>query len=288
MRSFTRNQTDAFLETAKAFFDVARIVRPETFSDISQGGAKCFAVWDRNIPCSNCVSERALKEEKRLTKFEFIGKDIYYVVATPVLVDGEKVSLELVAKIDGDVAINSYGYNEFIDKISKYNDALTKDGMTGLYNKQYLVDHIEHMIASKSERRMGVIMCDIDEFKSINDKFGHLMGDRILSAVAKVLINHTAENEDMFSARFGGDEFVVLLHDANRQTINNLVTGIKHDIHVIDRDYPDFIVSLSVGTACETDGIEKADLLAEADRELYADKLKHHKTKFGVTPASRK
>lgn len=287
MQSFTRDQIDTFIETAKAFFDVVRIVRPETFCDVSLGDAKCFAVWDKSIPCSNCVSERALREEKRLTKFEFIGKDIYYVVATPILVDGEKGSLELVAKINGDVAINAYGYNKFIDRISKYNDALTKDGMTGLYNKQYFVNHIEHMIASKSSRHMGVIMCDIDEFKSINDKFGHLMGDQILSAIAKVLIKHTAENKDMFSARFGGDEFAILLHDTDRQTIDKLVTEIKHDIHVIDRNHPDFIVSLSVGTACETDVIGKTDLLAEADREHYADKLKHHKYKFGVTPASR-
>lgn len=147
----------------------------------------------------------------------------------------------------------------------------TRDQLTGLYNRHYLADTLSKKVShcKRHNEALSVIMVDIDHFKNVNDTFGHLMGDLILKAVAKVL-GESARKEDI-AARFGGEEFVLVLDNCTaedamikaeklRKAIQSLMTqGIE--------------TTASFGVAQLTENIQRyEDLLKNADTALYIAK----------------
>jgi diguanylate cyclase (GGDEF)-like protein len=90
-----------------------------------------------------------------------------------------------------------------------------RDPMTGLYNRRFLEDFIENLTASikRRETTLGVLMCDVDFFKQVNDNYGHDVGDQILKELANIL--RQASRSSDFVIRYGGEEFVILLPDAD-------------------------------------------------------------------------
>jgi diguanylate cyclase (GGDEF)-like protein len=94
-------------------------------------------------------------------------------------------------------------------------DSALKDPLTGLYNRRFLQDHANHVISGvlRRKRTLGLIMCDLDYFKQVNDQYGHDAGDLVLKETA-ILINKGVRDADIV-VRFGGEEFFILLIDIN-------------------------------------------------------------------------
>jgi len=94
-------------------------------------------------------------------------------------------------------------------------ESALKDPLTGLYNRRFLQDHANHVISGVLRRKktLGLIMCDLDYFKQVNDQYGHDVGDLVLKETA-VLINKGVRDTDIV-IRFGGEEFFILLIDIN-------------------------------------------------------------------------
>ncbi len=94
-------------------------------------------------------------------------------------------------------------------------ESALKDPLTGLYNRRFLQDHANHVISGVLRRKktLGLIMCDLDYFKQVNDQYGHDVGDLVLKETA-VLINKGVRDTDIV-IRFGGEEFFILLVDIN-------------------------------------------------------------------------
>lgn len=94
-------------------------------------------------------------------------------------------------------------------------DSALKDPLTGLYNRRFLQDHANHIISGTLRRKktLGLIMCDLDYFKQVNDQYGHDVGDMVLKETA-TLINKGVRDADIV-VRFGGEEFFILLTDIN-------------------------------------------------------------------------
>lgn len=94
-------------------------------------------------------------------------------------------------------------------------ESALKDALTGLYNRRFLQDHASHLISGVLRRKktLGLIMCDLDYFKQVNDQYGHDVGDLVLKETA-VLINKGVREADIV-IRFGGEEFFILLVDIN-------------------------------------------------------------------------
>ena len=115
----------------------------------------------------------------------------------------------------------------------------------------------------------GIIVCDVNGLKQINDTFGHTAGDRLLQTVAQML-KKVAGGEQL--ARIGGDEFVILLPGASQNEIAKIVAAIKReqDHDTMDSEYP---LSVSVGYAHRADhGHSMSELFARADAMMYAEK----------------
>jgi diguanylate cyclase (GGDEF)-like protein len=127
----------------------------------------------------------------------------------------------------------------------------------------------------RAKNPVAVLVCDLDGFKQINDRFGHLEGNRLLQMVANTLKEHCREYD--YVARMGGDEFVLvfpgLTGRALEQRIADLENAIKVGSNIICGEP---LVSLSVGAANYPDDSTDAEgLLAEADHRMYSAKEKH-------------
>lgn len=163
------------------------------------------------------------------------------------------------------------------------------DPLTGLSNRAYLNERLAHIIKYAERRsyyRFAVLFLDLDEFKVVNDRFGHSVGDRFLKEVARRLESHTRSMDTL--ARLGGDEFVILLED---------IKGLQEAVQVAERvqahladvfDLSDVKVSTSasIGIVCNDYRYENPeDVLRDADIAMYSAKAtgKAHYQVFSLT-----
>lgn len=154
----------------------------------------------------------------------------------------------------------------------KLNDAAYKDSLTGLLNRQGLNNHSKLILGEfgRSERQCSVVYFDIDNFKSINDTYGHATGDVVLSKVAR-LSNDVLRPGDQ-SARWGGEEFVAILPDCDISEAAVVADRIRASI--ADHEFPMLSgnVTVSLGVAERLDNESLDELLYQADTALYAAK----------------
>jgi diguanylate cyclase (GGDEF)-like protein/putative nucleotidyltransferase with HDIG domain len=164
-----------------------------------------------------------------------------------------------------------------IENAVKYQQAessATTDFLTGLPNARSLFLHLDAEISrcKRSSGRLAVIVCDLDGFKQVNDRFGHLTGNRVLQMVAAGLRECSREYD--FVARMGGDEFVLVIPELRPETIQVKIKQISEMVRAIGREVcGDGVLDLSLGEAYyAADGLQAEDLLAEADRRMYVMK----------------
>ena len=144
-----------------------------------------------------------------------------------------------------------------------------KDILTGVYNRKILYD-------KKLTDYKFFFFIDINQFKQINDTYGHLIGDEILKIIAKRLENVFKE-EDLI-IRYGGDEFLVCLKDNNSVSIDNVKERIKNIINkeIIFKDQK-IKISASIGTFVKNENEPLNVIIEKADELMYKDKMKNRK-----------
>jgi len=164
-----------------------------------------------------------------------------------------------------------------IENALKYEQAensATTDYLTDLPNARSLFLQLERELArcKRGNTGLAVMVCDMDGFKQINDRFGHLEGNRVLRLFAQAL-KHSCRDYD-YVARMGGDEFVVVAPGLSVDSANKKVHQLRELAQQAGREVcGEDILSLSTGFALyPTDGADAEALLAEADRRMYVEK----------------
>ena len=157
-----------------------------------------------------------------------------------------------------------------------YEDArklADRDPLTGFYNHRYLHERLgeEVVRAQRARRPLSVLMLDLDDFKLVNDTFGHLFGDRVLTWTAE-LIRSTLRASDV-PARYGGDEFAIILPETDgddaRSAAERILEAFRDRPFVGEHRGP-VPIAASIGVATyPTDGRTPTDLIAAADQALY-------------------
>jgi diguanylate cyclase (GGDEF)-like protein len=163
-------------------------------------------------------------------------------------------------------------------KYQQAEDSATTDYLTGLPNARSLFVHLSRELARcrRTSTTLAVMVCDLDNFKQINDLYGHLEGDNLLRDFAGHLREICRDYD--YVARMGGDEFVIVApglsqeaSDEKSSRLNRL--AVEAGKKIAGRE----LVGLSVGTAfCPEDSFDVERLLAEADRRMYSMKKLHH------------
>ncbi|MDT8903131.1 HD domain-containing phosphohydrolase [Anaeroselena agilis] len=148
------------------------------------------------------------------------------------------------------------------------------DPLTGMFNRTYFEEAILRLIASRP-KGIGVICCDLDGLKLINDSFGHSVGDRVLCEVATI-IGETVSGEG-FVARLGGDEFAAVMTDIGEDEVQEASRKMRREVKIGDFGGVGLKLSLSVGWAyyggSSPSEATVRDLLKQADDFMYRRKL---------------
>jgi len=163
-------------------------------------------------------------------------------------------------------------------KFRQAEDSATTDYLTNLPNSRSLFPRLEAELARcrREDSMLTVVVCDVNGFKQINDRYGHLEGNRLLRNIAETLRGSCREYD--YVARMGGDEFVLLLLGNDQSAVTRRIEELKTFVwHAGSTDEPFNRVTMSIGAAVYPQNGADADmLLAEADRSMYKAKQAHH------------
>jgi diguanylate cyclase (GGDEF)-like protein len=271
-----RKQIKSMLENL--FFKVTTVAHGEEALGMLETNQNIsLVITDYNMPVINGLE---LTKEIR-KKYD---KNRLSVIALSSSEDEEVVALFLKNGAN-DYIKKPFSKEEFYCRINNSIEALeniqfilnsaNRDFLTGLYNRRYFFNNIEEYIKESKNgfENLYIAMIDIDNFKSINDKFGHDIGDKAIVALSEILRTNT--NQKDLVARFGGEEFCIALLTQNDQNAYNIFDRIKSKTETfllkIDNDTSiNFTISIGVAKHFPDDNIEET--LNQADMNLYEAK----------------
>lgn len=147
---------------------------------------------------------------------------------------------------------------------------ITKDSLTRLSNR-YVMEDILNKKMSRDEK-FYVILGDLDNFKTINDTYGHLEGDKALIIVANTLYEVGLDN-DTKAIRMGGDEFLLIVNDNSRLKVLSIIKQIDRKLEIASKKEK-YNIAMSLGYAKWEENMTMSELLSKADHEMYAIKKK--------------
>lgn len=272
-KQMTMQEAENKMEVLREIFDVVRLLKG---SDLQAAGmesklagrenlCQCYAFWNKDKRCENCISLKALEEKKQTSKIEFLDSDMYQVFARYLEIDSEPFVMEMLKKLDENTLTDEEGYEKLTEKLTVYSEKLYKDVLTGAYNRRYFEEKVKNMSLNA-----GVAVIDLDDFKLFNDTYGHDGGDLVLTTVVNV-IRHYIRRTDIL-VRYGGDEFLLILPGIEKEVFSQKLRMIQEKIHATH--IPGFNrrkLSVSIGGVMFTHGrLEEA--ITKADRLMYMAK----------------
>lgn len=197
------------------------------------------------------------------------------------LVNNEPISCHLLESGDR-IKIGSYifkflsagcienAYHETVYSV------MTIDALTGAFNKSYMLDNLQRELSrcERHDRPMALVMMDIDKFKSVNDTYGHLVGDEVLKELGRRM-GEVCREDDLF-ARYGGEEFAMILCETDLEDALDMAERCRHVVAVepFETAAGPLEVTASFGVATRMDDQPETptDLIATADERLYQAK----------------
>lgn len=270
-------------------YDAWRVVSPRTRQVIYNSPEaaalintkRCFDCWQTGTPCVNCISMRAYIESRVLLKFEYANESLYMITAVPTELADEIVVVELLQNVTGRGSFeNFFGQTADVTKlactISQLNEAVVKDELTQVFNRRYIGERLmpDIIAARMAKQSITAIMVDIDNFKKVNDTFGHLAGDEVLKAFAGLLAGSLRKTD--WVARYGGEEFLIVLRGASPDAVPRIVESLREKVEktCIETAAGKITVTASFGVCIIKDLLTETidEIIAQADSNLYKAK----------------
>lgn len=212
-----------------------------------------------------------------LTIAQLIGpgfNDVYsdyllpeYFVAVIALLASFLVCTILVRFQDEKNKVIEQVYQSQMDAIAQLN----LDQKTGLYGVTAFHNYLDQLLQdSCPDRSLGIAMLDIDDFKKVNDTFGHAKGDDVIQALANLMKELCGDR--FFPVRFGGEEFIILFYDGDWQEYRDITKRLLIEFSLMDYDFTDSPITISAGIAKWEPGCTSEEFFMRADKALYASK----------------
>ncbi len=221
--------------------------------------------------------ERALESGVlHIVEYELSGSDVKGAGDGPshsIWFEGRVQSLSF--EVDGEAAVvwvasNITDKNEVQAKLRRLSET---DALTGLYNRRKLIETLDERLAvfERERAQTSVLVFDLDNFKRLNDEMGHHAGDAALVEVARVCRQHLRQSDVI--ARFGGDEFVVVMPGTHRRDALDIAEGLRKHVPIVlgETLRHEFTISGGVSEFGPPDRFS-SDILKRADQGLYQSK----------------
>ncbi|WDE11398.1 GGDEF domain-containing protein [Thalassomonas haliotis] len=155
------------------------------------------------------------------------------------------------------------------ERTSQLQELTRRDPLTNIYNHRAMQDFLkrELTLACRKKTILSLVYFDVDHFKTINDKEGHLRGDEVLKSIGNIL--HTTVRETDLSCRYGGDEFCLLLPECSLKVAESICEKI---IKKFQKIYPDYSLSIGIVQSCPEEPVDCKKLVQLADDKMYEAK----------------
>jgi diguanylate cyclase (GGDEF)-like protein len=200
--------------------------------------------------------------------------------------DSMLIPEERITRLEGENAMLRIAHTELITQIEELSKNAFYDRLTGLKSRAFFEEEMKYILGNifqkkySRERRQEtgigdesacLIIFDLDKFKNVNDSLGHLAGDEVLKAVAKVIQDLVRDFD--IAARWGGEEIALVLTGATSEEAMEKAENIRQKVSEIKfEQYPNLAVTISAGIASASDFEDQASLFNAADRALYQSK----------------
>jgi len=251
--------------------------------EIGRGGflrQDCLVLWNKLFAGSGFMCKTGISDIK------LYDNRLKSVIAVPLMVKDKKAGmivvthvvedalneefLRLLEIISGNISIaleNTWLYE-------KMHDLATIDAVTGVYNRSYFNQVVEEeLIKAMNRNSMTIVMADLDYFKSVNDNYGHLFGDRVLKEVAQIMQSNIRGGDIL--ARYGGEEFAIILPKADSEQACAVIERLRLKIAdtAIEDKKNSIYTTVSFGVAAyPEDGASVRKIIQKADQALYQAK----------------
>ena len=199
-------------------------------------------------------------DEKQVEVFHAGGNDF---VAKPIV---EEV---LIARIRSLLLIKQQ-FSALKRQTEAMHHLAITDSLTQVYNRRYLLDHGDQFLANRNNHPVAAVLLDIDHFKKINDKLGHITGDRVLKAIGSLLLEQLPENA--MAVRFGGEEFALLVPRCSTSDAHECAEELRRQIETLHPEGVTVTVSIGLADNEQHPNMTLTQLLNQADELLYTAK----------------
>lgn len=286
MDSITLDEIKDKLDFFHKMYDAVRLIDPlhkivmdYRNSSMVPTNEICYHYWGNNKICDNCISIRSYNEDRSLVKMEKHIDAVLLVTAIPITDFGQPAVLELFKNVTDTMFIGEGDYNKgemLTEYVKEITNAIVKDPLTSLFNRRYIderlpADIVESTLAHKP---LSVCFIDLDNFKAINDFYGHEAGDLAIKTVGEIILRNLGY-ENAWTARYGGDEFLICLNGIKEEEAQLIMEQIQKDAEniPIGTENKSMKLSLSFGikTMDETP-ITATEMIRDADEKMYLAK----------------
>jgi len=275
--TFVINQDKEVIAWNKAIVEMTQFPPHQILGQKNYAHSIPFYGYPRPM-LSDCLTLPLHELEARYPFIIKEGDSLYTEVTAPKLNGGEGAYIWAKASPLYDSNGNITGAVETIRDISdrkQFEEQLKymslHDTLTSLYNRTYFEEEVKRLEVSR-HKLIGLIICDVDGLKLVNDTLGHEAGDRLLIQVAKLL--KSCFRADDVVARIGGDEFAILVPGCNANNLESAYSRIKTAVHRYNSSTPDIPISLSIGFAIRNNPeLTMNEVFQIADNNMYREKL---------------
>lgn len=271
---FTQQESEELLSNLWKIFSVVRILKEKEIGgnapiENSETKCRCFEFWGKKVQCENCISMKTLKDHEDRFKIEYVDDKPYQVLSKYLNIENENCVIEILKEITN-FSIDPEDVRTLSTRLLHINDKLYSDPMTHAYSRAYYEERKDKRVMDAA-----VIFLDIDNFKHVNDTYGHQYGDIALKELAQILISHVRSDDTVI--RYGGDEFVLVLPNIHKETLVAKLEALRNSVESHEfKEHPEFHLTVSMGAV-----IVKNEFLSvavnQADQLLFEAKKDKNK-----------